>query len=308
MTVFRFQDNHSPVHRLSPFCLLAWVLSLMVASLLFASPVYLAAIFIATLPMVIISGIWRQWLSLVFFAILIGFGIMVINALVINQGSTVLLESTFSIPTLGVLRVTMEAIFFALSMALRILVIVSAFAVFNFTVHPDDQILAMIQLKIPYKSVLVVSLATRFVPALFEDMDRLTMVQQARGLEIQQGPLWRKIKNRAVILVPLLANSLDRCIQIAEAMEARAFGQGKDRTYFKHLIITFFDIFTIGLGFLPLIWGIIMLVNHFGAYNAYANWRITAPSPVESTGLAVLLAGAVLLSLSGFLKRRIDLD
>jgi energy-coupling factor transport system permease protein len=308
MTIFRFQDNHSPVHRLSPFCLLAWVLSLMMASLLFASPVYLASLFVATLPMVIISGIWRQWLSLVFFAIITGFAIMVINALVINQGSTVLLESTFSIPTLGVLRVTMEAIFFALSMALRILVIVSAFAVFNCTVHPDDQMLAMIQIKIPFKSVLVVSLSTRFVPALFEDLDRLTMVQQARGLEIHQGSLWKKIKNRAVILVPLLANSLDRCIQIAEAMEARAFGQGKNRTYFKHLDTTLFDIFTIGLGFLPLIWGITLLVNHLGYYDAYANWRIAVPSLTESAGMAVLLAGAVLLSLSGFLKRRIDLD
>jgi energy-coupling factor transport system permease protein len=287
---------------------MAWVISLMIVSLLFESPVYLGALLAATLPLVFAARIWRQWSSLVFLAVVVGFGILVINAIVVNQGSTVLIESTFSIPTLGVLRITLEAICFALTMALRILVIVSAFAVFNFTVHPDDQLLAMIQIKFPYKSVLVISLATRFVPALFEDLDRLTMVQQARGLEIQHGTLWQKIKNRALILVPLLANSLDRCIQIAEAMESRAFGQGKNRTYFKRLKVTLFDIFTIFLGFLPLIWGIIMLVNHYGAYDAYANWRIAAPATVEIIGLAVLLAGAVLLTVSGFLKRRIDLD
>jgi len=308
MITFRFQVNHSVVHRLSPFCLMAWVLSLMVASLFFENPLYLAALFLATVSMAILSGIWRQWLSLVIFAIILGFAIMIINAVVINDGSTVLLESTFSIPTLGVLRVTVEAIFFALSMALRILVMVSAFAVFNFTVHPDDQMLALIQLKVPYKSVLVVSLATRFVPALFEDLDRLTMVQQTRGMEIQKGSLWQRIKNRSLILVPLLSNSLDRCIQIAEAMESRAFGQGKNRTYFKHLDITPFDIFTILLGFLPLIWGILMLINLSGSYDAYADWRVPLPSLKELYGLGVMFAGSVLLSLSGFLKRRFDLD
>ncbi len=308
MINFRFQERSSPIHRLSPFCWLAWVFSIMIASLLFENPVFLGALFAATLPVVIVSGIWRQWLSLVVFAVAVGFGIMIINAIVINQGSTVLLESTFSIPTLGVLRVTMEAIFFALSMALRILVIVSAFAVFNFCVHPDDQMLAMIQIKIPYKSVLVVSLATRFVPALFEDLERLTMVLQSRGLEINRGSPWRKIRNRSTILVPLLANSLERCIQIAEAMEARAFGQGKHRTYYKKLNITAFDIVTILLGIVPLVWAIATAVNGWGSYNAYTNWRIPLPSLNESAGLILLLSGSIILSLAGLLKRRIDLD
>lgn len=306
--MFRFRERHSAVHRLSPFCLMAWVFSLMLVSLLFESPLYLGALFVATMPMVIISGIWRQWLGLVFFAVVMGFAIMVVNAIVINQGSTVLIESTFTIPTLGVFRITVEAIFFAISMALRILVIVSAFAVFNLTVHPDDQMLAMIQIKIPYKSVLVVSLAARFVPSLFEDLDRLSVVQQSRGLEVHRGSPLKRIKNRAVILVPLLANSLDRCIQIAEAMEARAFGRGKNRTCFKYLHITPFDAVTIALGLLPLVWGIVMFINDFGRYNAYAGWRIAAPSQPEIAGLLAVLAAAALLSLAGLLKRRIDLD
>jgi len=46
--------------------------------------------------------------------------------------------------------------------------------VLTLTIHPDDLMLAMIKLKLPYKSVLVTSLATRFVPTLVDDVERIT--------------------------------------------------------------------------------------------------------------------------------------
>ena len=219
-----------------------------------------------------------------------------------------LVEATFSIPTLGIPRITMEAIFFAVTMALRLVIIVSAFAVFSFSIHPDDQMLAMIQLRIPYKSVLVASLATRFVPALMEDLDRLNAVQQSRGLEMSRGALWRRIKNRATVLVPLLANSLERCVQIAEAMESRAFGTGSKRTYFKRLPVTVFDAATIVIAFFPLLWGILVTSQGYGGYDAYANWRIGMPGMVEIIWMTVLLAASTTLAFAGLSKRRFDLD
>jgi energy-coupling factor transport system permease protein len=308
VTQFRYQHQDGAVRRLSPFCKLAWVLSVMIAALLFEHPLYLAALFLATVPMALMASIGRQWLSLMLLSSLIGLGIMIVNAIVINQGSTVLVEATFSVPTLGVPRITMEAIFFAITMALRLVIIVSAFAVFSFSIHPDDQMLALIQLRIPYKSVLVASLATRFVPALFEDLDRLTAVQQSRGLELARGSLIRRVRNRATVLVPLLANSLERCVQIAEAMEARAFGTGSRRTYFKRLMVTPFDVATIAIGVVPLLWGILVVVSGYGGYDAYANWRIAPPSGSEATWISGLIVISLVLAFSGLLKTRFDLD
>ncbi len=308
MIEFRYHDRGGTVQRLSPFCKLAWVVSIMIASLLFEHPLYLSVIFLTTIPMAVMARIYRQWFWLVFFSLLMGLGIILINAIIINAGSTVLVEATFSIPTLGVPRITMEAIFFAMTMALRLVIIVSAFAVFTFSVHPDDQMLAMIQLRIPYKSVLVASLAMRFVPALFEDLDRLNEVQQSRGLEMARGSVFRRIKNRTTVLVPLLANSLTRCVQIAEAMEARGFGTGGGRTYFKRLRVTKFDVSTIVAGFFPLIWAILVLIFGYGAYDAYANWRVSAPAAMEVLLVFTLIVVSLLLAFSGAFKRRIDLD
>lgn len=308
MIQFRYRDGNSAVQQLSPFCIMTWVLSIMITALLFEHPLYLSVLFMATVPVAMMAGIGRRWLWLIAYSIIMGLGIMVVNAIVINQGSTVLLEATFSVPTLGVPRITVEALFFALTMALRLVIIVSAFSVFSFSIHPDNQMLAMVQLRIPYKSVLVASLATRFVPALLEDLDRLNAVQQSRGLEMTKGSLFRRIKNRATVLVPLLANSLERCIQIAEAMEARAFGTGSRRTYFKRLMVTPFDTVTIVIAFFPLVWGILVLVQGFGGYNAYTNWRITTPETSEVLLIAALLLTSLALAFSGLSKRRFDLD
>jgi energy-coupling factor transport system permease protein len=281
---------------------------MMIAALLLEHPLYLATLFLATVPMAMMARIGRQWLSLVVMSALLGVLIIMVNSIVINQGSTVLLEATFSVPTLGVPRITLEAICFALTMALRLVVIVSAFAVFNFSVHPDDQMLTMIQLRIPYKSVLVASLAMRFVPALFTDLDRLSTVQQSRGLELSRGPLHRRLRNRAMVLVPLLANSLERCVQIAEAMEARAFGTGRSRTYFKRLPVTGFDAVTIVIAGCPLLWGILVLTSGYGGYDAYSDWRLSWPADTEIGWIAALLLVSGVLSFSGRLKRRVDLD
>jgi energy-coupling factor transport system permease protein len=227
---------------------------------------------------------------------------------IINHGSTVLLEATFDIPTLGTPRITLEAIVFAVSMSLRLLVIVSSFAVFNFTIHPDDQLLAMIQLRLPYKSVLVTSLSSRFAPLLFEDLTRLTEVQRSRGMEMDKGRLHRRVWNRATLLVPLLANSLDRCVQIAEAMESRAFGQGTGRSYFRRLKLTQFDWLTLAIGFVPLAWGIAILVSGYGDYDAYSNWRVSVGGMEEYGIIVTIIVFSALLVLLGWLKRKVDLD
>jgi energy-coupling factor transport system permease protein len=67
--------------------------------------------------------------------------------------------------------------------------------------------------------VLAVALATRLVPALERDAAGLVEVLRGRGVE--PGG----IRGRARLLSPLLAGSLERSLNLAEAMEARGFGR-----------------------------------------------------------------------------------
>ena len=308
MISFRFKDKDTPVHHLNPFCKLAWVASILILALIFDHPLYIFLLFLSTLPLVAAAKVWREWSSSVKLVLYLGIFIVVINTLVVSHGAHVLFEAPFEIPALGPLNITLEAIFFGLMMALRLLAMLSAFTVLNFTVHPDDIMLAMIKMKLPYKSVLATSLSTRFVPTIIDDIERLTDVQRTRGLELDKGRLMQRVRRRATILIPLLSNSLDRTIQVAEAMESRAFGQGKGRTFYKEIRFSQFDIITLAFGVLSLIFGIFMRCSGYGDYQYYPSLEAISLGRLESFCLVILLLLMAALVPMAFLKRRIDLD
>ncbi len=308
MISFRFEDKGTPVHRLNPVCKLLWVANILVLALIFDNPLYIFLLFLSTLPLVAIAKIWKEWASSIKLVLYLGIFIVFINTLVVSQGAHVLLEAPFEIPALGPLNVTLEAIFFGSMMALRLLTIISAFAMLNFTVHPDDIMLAMIRMKLPYKSVLATSLSTRFVPTLIADIERLTDVHRTRGVEMDKGRALQKAKKRAAILIPLLSNCLDRTVQVAEAMESRAFGQGNARTFYKEIRFSQFDIITLAFVVLPLVLAIAIRTSGYGSYQYYPSLEAINLGGMESFWLAMLLLLMVTLVPMAFLKRRIDLD
>ena len=106
----------------------------------------------------------------------------------------------------------------------------------------------LLKMKLPYKSVLVTSLSTRFIPCLIEDAERIRDAYRTRGIQLDTGNWFRKLRRRADIAIPLLSNSLDRAVQVAEAMEARAFGAGQGRTFYKDIKLAPMDVVTLVFG------------------------------------------------------------
>jgi energy-coupling factor transport system permease protein len=209
---------------------------------------------------------------------------------------------------MGTPIITLEAIVFGLAMGLRLIAVISALSIFTLTIHPDDMMLIMIKLRLPYKSVLVTSLASRFMPTLFNDLQRISDVQRSRGIELDRSGLVQKVKALMTVLIPLLSNSLDRSVQVAEAMEAKAFGGGAKRSYYRNIVMTRFDSLALLLALTPCVIGVVMLVRGWGQYSYYPTLDPVAMTALEWGALALL---AVLLGLIvplAFLKRAVDLD
>ena len=308
MISFRYQDKGTVIHKLNPFCKLVWIASILVFALIFDDPLYLLLLFLSTLPLIIIAKVWKEWRSLMKYALYLCIAIIIINALVSYHGSHILFEAPFRIPVMGTPIITLEAIFFGVAMCLRLLAIISAFAILTFAIHPDDLMLSMIKMKLPYKSVLVTSLSTRFIPTLIDDVERISDVQRSRGLELDKGNLRQKIKGRMSIIIPLLSNSLDRTVQISEAMESRAFGSGEKRTFYKEIGFTRMDMVTLVFGFLTIAFGIFISLSGYGDYQYYPTL-----SGINISGIGwLMLILLILLLLSiiplAFMKRRVDLD
>ncbi len=308
MTGFRYKDSDTAIHRLNPFCKLLWMANILIFALVFNNPVYLLALFLATLPLVAAARLGKEWLSVMKFTLYLGIAIVLINMLVSYHGAHILLEAPFRLPGVGVPTLTLEAAFFGVAMSLRLALIISAFAVLTFTVHPDDLLLAMIKMKLPYKSVLVTSLSTRFIPTLVEDAQCLSDVQRSRGLELDRGSLGQKIRSRMAIVIPLLSNSLDRTVQLSEAMESRAFGSGGKRTFYKPIRFAARDALALTVGFLAAALGIFMRLRGYGDYQYYPTLGGIGAGALEWSMLGLL----VLFLLSGvFLavgRRGVGLD
>ena len=120
-----------------------------------------------------------------------------------------------SVPVLGQLDVTTEELRLAALNALRLAAVGLAFAVYALLLDHDRLIAA----STGRRSVLAAALATRLVPTLERDASGLVEALRGRGLA-PEG-----LRGHAALLSPLLAGSLERGVNLAEAMEARGFGR-----------------------------------------------------------------------------------
>jgi energy-coupling factor transport system permease protein len=119
-----------------------------------------------------------------------------------------------TVPVLGQLDVTREELHGALFQGLRLAAVGLAFAVYALRVDHDRLLAASGWAR---RSSLAAALATRLVPLLERDVRDLRVALRGRNVDL--GPVR--------LLSPLLAGSLERGLDLAEAMEARGYGRAE---------------------------------------------------------------------------------
>jgi energy-coupling factor transport system permease protein len=124
---------------------------------------------------------------------------------------------------------TTKAIVTSLSMSLRFIILLSSFSIFFMTTSPDDLGLAMEKLHLPYSLSFTFITAVRLVPTMAVDAQTIIDAQRSRGLELEKGNIFKRIKNYIPILIPLIVCAIRRSIELAEALESRAFSLEKKR-------------------------------------------------------------------------------
>jgi energy-coupling factor transport system permease protein len=147
--------------------------------------------------------------------------LFVLTPFVSHQGTHVIWNGP-TLPVLGVLDLTGEELAHGAFQALRLAAVGLAFAAYALLLDHDRLLQAA---GFARRSVLAAGLATRFIPTLERDAAGLVEALRGRGVEV------RGLRGRSRLLSPLLAGSLERSLNLAEAMEARGFGRpGRTRT------------------------------------------------------------------------------
>jgi energy-coupling factor transport system permease protein len=116
------------------------------------------------------------------------------------------------VPVLGQIDVTSEELASAALNALRLASVGLAFAAYALLVDHDRLLQGA-------RFARSAALATRLLPTLERDAAGLVDALRGRGVEVTG------VRGRAVLLSPLVASSLERALNLAEAMEARGYGR-----------------------------------------------------------------------------------
>jgi energy-coupling factor transport system permease protein len=144
-----------------------------------------------------------------------GLAVFLLTPLVSTIGWHVLWSGP-SVPVLGRLDVTREELHNGLFQGLRLTAVGLAFAAYALLLDHDRLVQAA---GFARRSVLAIALGTRLVPTLERDAAGLVEALRGRGVEVTGA------RGRARLVAPLLAGSLERALNLAEAMEARGYGR-----------------------------------------------------------------------------------
>lgn len=271
--LFPYQDKNTRIHRLDARPKIVFVLSIFLISILVSDIFYLAVMFALVIAVLAAARVLRPTLGLLKYTVYVA-AFLFLFSIFFAQGSHVL----FSI---GPVKITQESILFASSMTFRLFLAISAFSVMTFAIHPD-QLLRVLS-KFGFKSMTSLSIATRMYPTIASDSRNIQDAMRARGAEFDDGNFMQKAKARAPVMMPLLLNSMDRSMEIAEAMESRGFGANA-RTHYFSRPLTARDKLMIAMFLAAVPFGVVMFILGYG------NADYMAGSPLSVSGLDVIIA------------------
>jgi energy-coupling factor transport system permease protein len=132
------------------------------------------------------------------------------------------------------MKVTLEGIVLATAAMMRLLSLAIVSFCVVMTTDPPTYAPALARLGIPYKGAYVVDLALRYLPTYASELETTMNAQMARGYKARtRGGLFARIANTVPLLLPVTINATLSVYDVADAMELRAFGAKKERTWYR---------------------------------------------------------------------------
>ena len=234
--MLEYSEINSPIHKLTGatklICLVIWAL----ASMVTYDTRILVVMVICSIAIFKISKVEFKTVSFVFYLILV---FLLINNIAIFlfsplEGTYIYGSSTDLFHIAGPYTVTTEQLFYQLNITLKYFAIIPMALLFIVATNPSEFAASLNKIGVNYKIAYSVAIALRYIPDVQRDYQEISFAQQARGIEMSNKEnLFNRIKSSAAIIMPLVFSSLERIETISSAMELRAFGNGKSRTWYS---------------------------------------------------------------------------
>ncbi len=151
-----------------------------------------------------------------------GLSLALLNPFVAAEGDLILWRGP-EVPIID-LEVTVEEIAAGLAIGLRLFAV--AVLVGAVLAHIDADRLQAQVARVAPRSALTCALAARLIPTLQRDAQAIAETARLRGVDLSGGGWGGRARRAAPLALPLLGSSLERGLDVAEAMAARGYGSG----------------------------------------------------------------------------------
>jgi energy-coupling factor transport system permease protein len=226
-------------HRLDPrakivFMLLAATLAFVIQRIWLAAVLWLTLLLlwrVARLPVKMLKDMGKALAGLALF-------LFVVQSL-FYPGETSLVYPIVprSVPLIGGIgRITLEGMLFAVLIILRLLCMVLILPLVSLTTPVHTLTLGLVRLGLPYRVAYAMTTAINLIPVLQAEASAIIDAQRLRAMNVfEQGRFWDKLRAYPALVTPLVIGAMRRAQLIAVAMDSRAFGASKHRTYIQDI-------------------------------------------------------------------------
>ncbi len=260
-----YKPGNSLLHRLDPRIKTIVLILFTVLIFILNSFSSIGLLFLSILFLWKLSGIGFEIIFSYIRIMLLLFLLLLIMQAIFYPGETVLLEPLIPgwFPLLGGKgNITLEGIFFGFLLSLRVLTLMCTLPLLLVTTTIEELSLAMVKMGLSYKIAFTATTALNQLPILRSDILAIMNAQKLRGFTVfDTGRLFQKLKALPALVVPLVMGAMRRATLMGVAMDSRAFGSDRKRTYIMTIKTRAGDwLFLSG----SLLFGILLLVmNHY---------------------------------------------
>ena len=179
---FIFRRGNSVYHRLDPR------VKLLISTLMFVSTLLVRAVYEMALVIAFIVAV------------------AAVAKVLKRVGRTMALTGMFSAFIFVINFVFTRNLESSVLYAVRFVAIVASTSLFFITSSPDELEQVMKTFRLPRDVVFAFVTAVRFIPVMMLDTIQIMDAQKSRGLELEKGNIFRRVRNMIPVLIPLVVN------------------------------------------------------------------------------------------------------
>lgn len=212
---FFYRRLASPLHATRAGVGALWIVSLTEAALILYHPLVLLVLLLAVLGAGWGARVGGRLARSLRTALIVAAPIVLVNVLVSREGLTVFARLG-DLGPFGRGDLTVEALTYGGVIALKVTLLILITALAGLCVDPDE--LLRIVRRLSFRSALTATLATRMLPVLAADSQRLAEAQRTRPGGAPGGA-----RGRVALISAVVGGSLDRAMDVAATLEVRGF-------------------------------------------------------------------------------------